>query len=64
MNRTIALIYMSDGEDYFLENPPNGDIQSWIGNVVNNPKDVEFVGIYELGDIALNSWNNPDCSSE
>lgn len=61
--RTIALIYMSDGDEFFVENPPNGDIQSWIGNRINNPDDVEFVELCQLGK-TLKMWSNPDCSSE
>lgn len=61
--RTIALIYMSDGEEFFVENPPKGEVESWIGNYVYNPDDVEHVEICKLGD-TLKMWSNPDCSSE
>jgi len=64
MKKTIALIYMGNGEELFFEDPPNGDIEKWIGNVVDNPKEVEFVGIYEIENSPLKSWNNPDCCSE
>jgi hypothetical protein len=63
MEKTIALIYMSNGDEFFVLDPPKKDIKDWIGNSVYNPDDVEYVEVYKLGE-TVKYWSNPDCSSE
>jgi len=64
MNRSrIALVYMDDGNNFFIENPPNGNPETWIDHHVYSISNVENVIVYDLGGVVEN-WVNPDVSSE
>lgn len=54
---------MSNGDEFFVLDPPEKDVSDWIGNSVYNPDDVEYVEVYKLGE-TVKYWSNPDCSSE
>jgi hypothetical protein len=60
----IALVFMNDSADnFFIENCPTGNPEKWIENYVYTKSDVEYVDVYELGNMVAN-WANPDSSSE
>ena len=64
MNRNrIALVYMGDMNNFFIENPPNGNPETWIDRHVQSMSQVEHVIVYELGGVVKN-WANPDVSPE
>ena len=59
----IALVFMDDDTDnFFIENPPKGPIETWIGAFANTPN-VEYVDIVVRGD-RVRSWSNPNASPE
>ena len=60
---TIALVFMGDEQDnFFIENPPKGPIETWIGAFANMPN-VEYVDIAIRGD-RVRSWSNPNSNPE
>jgi hypothetical protein len=64
----IALVYLNDGNNFFIENPPKGTLPDLIGS--NTPKmngtisldDVEYITVFEVGKV-MQHWANPDSSS-
>jgi hypothetical protein len=54
---------MGDMNNFFIENPPNGNPETWIDHHVQSMSQVEHVIVYELGGVVEN-WANPDVSSE
>lgn len=60
----IALVYMNDTADnFFIEDCPNGNPETWIDRYVYDISNVEHVMVYELGGLVEN-WSNPDSSPE
>ncbi len=60
----IALVYMNDAKDnFFIENAPKGDPETWIDGYVYDISNVGHVMVYELGGLVEN-WSNPDSSPE
>lgn len=60
----IALVFMdSSGDNFFIEDCPEGPPENWIGRFVYDKATVEHVEVYELGK-CLNIWSNPDVSSK
>lgn len=62
--KTIALVEMADDtENFYIENPPKGEISNWIKNHVNDVREVEYVTILEVKE-TLKVWANPNCMPE
>jgi len=62
---TIALVFMADSNDsFFIENPPSGSPEKWIGKFVNNIEEVEYVKVETLVLAPVHSWSNPNVSPE
>lgn len=60
----IALVYIdTSGDNFFIEDCPDGPPENWIGRFVYNVKTVEHVEVYELGNL-LNRWSNPNVTPE
>ena len=61
---TIALVFMADSNDsFFIENPPKGPPEKWIGKFVNDIADVEYVNVVVRGEPQW-SWSNPNVCPE
>lgn len=61
---TIALVFMADSNDsFFIENPPSGPPEKWIGKFVTEVEKVEFVSVVVRGEPQW-SWSNPNVSPE
>jgi len=62
---TIALVFMAEYNDsFFIENPPAGPPEKWIGKFVNNIEEVEHVKVETLVLAPVHSWSNPNVSPE
>ena len=60
----IALVFMGDEQDnFFIEFPPPGKPDKWIGQFVNNVADVEYVTVFERGP-RKSFWSNPNSNPE
>ena len=61
---TIALVFMADSTDsFFIENPPAGPPEKWIGKFVTEIEQVEYVIVLERGETKAH-WSNPNASPE
>lgn len=56
----IALVYIDkSGDNFFIEDCPEGPPKEWIGRYVYDESNVEDVVVYELGKL-LENWSNPE----
>lgn len=55
--KRIALVYMMDGDNFFIEDCPEGNPEEWIDRYVyvSNVSDVD---VWEVGNM-IGSWTNP-----
>lgn len=59
----IALVFMdTHGDNFFVEDCPEGSPKEWIGRFVYDETTVLDVVVYELGKL-LESWSNPEAST-
>lgn len=56
----IALVYIdTSGDNFFIEDCPEGSPKGWIGWYVKDVNTVEHVVVYELGKL-LESWSKSE----
>lgn len=61
---TIAIVFMADEtKSFFIEGPPPGPPEKWIGPFVTDVEHVEYVEVFELGPL-VHSWCNPNVCPE
>lgn len=59
----IALVFMdTSGDNFFIEDCPEGPPKEWIGRYVYDINTVEDVVVYELGKL-LESWSKSEAST-
>jgi len=60
----VALVFIdSSGDNFFIEDCPEGSPKEWIGKFVYDENTVLDVVVYELGKL-LESWSNPRVSTD
>jgi len=60
----IALVFMGDDQgNFFIENPPPGKPEAWIGKFVNDVAEVEFVQVFQISALHAH-WSNPNSNPE